>query len=319
MASVPFAPSKRPDSPNAPPTNSDRSVSHLSDDGVKEKLQKLEAAQARMQKILDDDNKFGNECEEVFTEFRRPVVQLRNNPDALDKWLDKKTPVRFMCKFCKARPPYHNRCEEVLKVLMLSDAWKKTFQEDPEADALPEAIAADLMDHKKPPGADVVAVVQRCSRAQVLVNAESGLWQQVGRGLFVCVSFGINACEEKVQQVARSLLTAPLSNSDRAGKPESVLAICKRGEEQGIVLVLQPSLSSEVEAGAAEVASSKDCGEDKRENFYKCLADALTAAANEHLGSLAGACLPKIVAAKSNNGTQSWEVNSDGMMHSFNF
>lgn len=316
MAALPVASSKGPASPSVP-TTSDRSGYNLSDAGVAEKLQKLEAAQDRMKRLLDDDNQFANYCEEVFTEFRRPVVQLRNSPDALDKWLDKTTPVRFMCKFCKARPPYHNRCEEVLKVLMLSDAWKKTFQADPEADALPSAIATDLME--KPPGADVVAVVQRCSRAQVLVNAERSLWQQVGRGLFVCVSFGSNASEEKVKQVARSLLTAPLSNSDKAGKPESVITVCKRGEEQGIVLVLQPSLSSEVEAGAAEVASSKDCGEDKREAFYKCLEDALTAAANEHLGSLAGVSLPKIVAAKGNNGTQSWEVNSDGMMHSFSF
>jgi len=304
---------------SAQPPNLSRSVSVTGDANLKTKVEKLEKAQAAMKELLENDNKFNNDCEEVFSEYRRACVHLRKDLEVLDYVEDKVTPVRFMFKFCKWRPPYHNRCEEVLKILLQVDAFREAFVAEGNFDDLPPAIANELKSAEvvAPSGAALVTVVQRCSRAQVLVDADAGTWTQVGRGLLVCISFGDTASDEKVRLLARSLLTAPLSGVSPIA--ESVATLCKRGKAQGILLVPQASLSAQLEAGQEDVVYEKTCEEEAWKKLHSSLADALKAIAAELTSGEAGACLPKIVSASHCGPCQSWEVTSDGLMHTFSF
>ena len=63
-----------------------------------------------------------------------------------DSVTDKEVAWRFICRFCKEHQFHHNRCCEVLRILLVSDKWMQAFSEDPDVDvdALPKEIAKEF-------------------------------------------------------------------------------------------------------------------------------------------------------------------------------
>mmetsp|Transcript_42364 Transcript_42364/g.76899 ORF Transcript_42364/g.76899 Transcript_42364/m.76899 type:complete len:364 (-) Transcript_42364:126-1217(-) len=115
----------------------------MQDASVKERLDKLNAAIGKMPEIMETGPVFSKNCEELFGEFRLRCVHLRKESAALDAAEPKDVAWQFICRFHKTCPFQHKRCEEVLKLLMLSDAWMACFvdgAEDMNFEDLPEAI-----------------------------------------------------------------------------------------------------------------------------------------------------------------------------------
>jgi len=96
------------------------------------KLERLVKARDGLAPVLTDAKKWSNDCESVFSEFRVGVVHLRKEPELLDSLDDKKMVWSFLTKLSKERKPFWNRTEEVLNILMTSDAWMKAFADDPD-------------------------------------------------------------------------------------------------------------------------------------------------------------------------------------------
>eukprot|EP00913_Durusdinium_trenchii_P003878 g3587.t1 len=138
----------------------------------------------------------------------------------------------------EAWPFLHDRVHEVLQILMMSEVWMKAFAEDPECqveDLPPEmqsefkrraeqALDPNAKDDGYPPrksshqefkaSGTIAVVVQRCLKARLLVDEAADSWAEIGRGLFVAVSFTKSATEEKLGPAARFLLTAKLSRGE---------------------------------------------------------------------------------------------------------
>eukprot|EP00933_Yihiella_yeosuensis_P084031 TRINITY_DN98369_c0_g1_i1.p1 TRINITY_DN98369_c0_g1~~TRINITY_DN98369_c0_g1_i1.p1 ORF type:complete len:561 (-),score=121.23 TRINITY_DN98369_c0_g1_i1:74-1756(-) len=106
--------------------------SSLQDPTSHEKIARLDRAKERFQSLLEDNREWENGCEKVFAEFRVACVHLRKDSVALDSVNEKPVVWRFLCKLSRDRKPFWGRCEEVLQILMTSDAWMKAFVEDPE-------------------------------------------------------------------------------------------------------------------------------------------------------------------------------------------
>lgn len=228
-----------------------------------ERLQRFRSAQDAMKGLLDTPARFSNECEGVFSEFRKACVHLRKDKEALDAVEDKEVFSRFLCKFCKERPVFHSRSEEVIKILMMSTAWRSALNNDPQAKDLPAAIREGFLQDEKddlpqPPGGDSnpfgvapfgTIVVQRCASARILTDPSQGKWAEIDRGLAVFVSFAPGATVQRVSAVARLLISANLSGgaSCRPGdRAEPVAKLCRQGEAQGILIVPQDSLIAEL-------------------------------------------------------------------------
>jgi len=313
-----------------------------------------------------------NECDGLFKEFRLACVHLRREHEVLDSLDDKESAWRFICKFCRERPFQHDRCTEVLRILMACDKWMETFGDDPEVDIkdLPSAIAdefskrvdetdpgrppqepepsparnpwADPGPPPLPPPTDSIGpiqmmpsglsvVVQRCVRARVLVDERAKQWAEIGRGLVVSVSFSQQATQETLRSAARFLLVSRLSTADK-GEPgqlgqrsslgsdaESVIDLCKRGIDQGVLIIPQASLASSVGGDDLGLSYSSWCTQDSASALYKNFADALRSYAHELVHGTAKARQPVIVAGDF-YGRQFMEVTSAGpFMHSFNF
>lgn len=194
-------------------------------------------------------SRWENECEGLFREFRLACVHLRKDRLALDSLENKQEAWHFICKFCRERPFWHDRCNEVLRILMLSDDWVKQFLaaggnindlpqsivEDfrkrveevdpgqPKAEPAPRAVGSKAELPPEPPAgplpsrpAGLAVVVQRCAKARALLDEGSGEWGEIGQGLLVSVSFAKKATEERVRSAARFLLTAKLSTASAA-------------------------------------------------------------------------------------------------------
>ncbi|CAE8625007.1 unnamed protein product, partial [Polarella glacialis] len=242
-----------------------------------ERLERVNKARDSMKPLLEVSSHFQNRCETIFSEFRVACVHLRREQDSMDSVQEKQVAWQFLCKLCKDRPFLHDRVHEVLKILMLSPAWMKAFVDDPECkiSVLPPGIQEEFRKRAEkaesgelsptaPPRAapsepadacmamkltgSMAVVVQRCVRARLLVDEDVGRWAEIGHGLFVAVSFTEHATAEKVVPAARFLLTAKLSKSGGqqgrntstfAGDAESVVSLCRRGQEQGILVMPQ--------------------------------------------------------------------------------
>lgn len=87
-----------------------------------------------MKPLLAETRKFQNECETVFSKFRLTCMHLRKEPEALGTVDQKEVVTRYIGILCKQRPFLHDRCEEVLRILMLSDEWMKAFIQEAELD-----------------------------------------------------------------------------------------------------------------------------------------------------------------------------------------
>eukprot|EP00931_Biecheleriopsis_adriatica_P117404 TRINITY_DN92926_c0_g1_i1.p1 TRINITY_DN92926_c0_g1~~TRINITY_DN92926_c0_g1_i1.p1 ORF type:complete len:503 (-),score=116.32 TRINITY_DN92926_c0_g1_i1:23-1531(-) len=121
-------------------------MSVLQSPSVLQKVDRAEKAAAQFEELLEDRAKFENLCEKAFSEFRVACTHLRKESAALDAAGKKDVVWRFLCKLSKERSTFGNRIEEVLQVLMTSDAWMKAFVDDPEVDLndLPGSIRRDF-------------------------------------------------------------------------------------------------------------------------------------------------------------------------------
>lgn len=365
---------------------------------VEERVQRLNAARDSMLPLLEGElatRSFQNECETVFSKFRLTVMHLRKEQDALSAIEKKEVVTRFVGLICKERPFLHDRCEEVLRILMLSDEWMEAFMKEAELDPdnLPPGIKDEFKKRldevkekekdpakdpdKKQPGAkkeDVPrdpwsrppqekkdkplavpspdkplfpghgvagamrVVVQRCSKAKLMVDEFGASWDEIGCGLFVAVSFVDKADDERIQYAARFLLTAKLSTSGQAsssgypgngprgspghGDADSVVNLCNKGEEQSIMVIPQASLDSAFEETKDDENPFNYPHRAKRENaerMYNLLVESLKTKAKELVptGVLRKGKPPRIVAS-SFTGRQSLEMTSAGpFMHTF--
>mmetsp|Transcript_9153 Transcript_9153/g.27068 ORF Transcript_9153/g.27068 Transcript_9153/m.27068 type:complete len:358 (-) Transcript_9153:30-1103(-) len=352
---------------------------------TEQRLARLTAARDSATELMrQPPARWENECEGIFKEFRVACVHLRRDREVLDSLEDKEAAWRFICKFCRERPFWHDRCNEVLRILMLSDLWMRKFIDDPEVDErdLPPSIieefskradevdpnrarrqdpasASDAARHQagavKDPGpppepvvpdgpmptmpSGMAVVVQRCVRARVLVDERANRWGEIGQGLVVSVTFSHKATQERVRSAARFLLTAKLSTSSKpqaaqsrlplyGSDADSIVNLCKQGEAQGVLVIPQASLLSNV--GSKDLGLQYDdwCMKDAASMLYNNFADALRAVAwDAVLGPgfpkdakvPQGICVPTI-ACGTFTGRQVMDVTSSGpFMHSFNF
>mmetsp|Transcript_47332 Transcript_47332/g.135711 ORF Transcript_47332/g.135711 Transcript_47332/m.135711 type:complete len:332 (+) Transcript_47332:113-1108(+) len=331
----------------------------MADPSVEELLERLKKSLVAATALLGETPaNWENKCEDAFSKFRLTVVHLRKERAALDTIEDKNGAWRFICKFGKTRPFLHDRCNEVLKILMTSDLWMQAFaQAGFRPNDLPPAVADEfdkrlreaIPDDELPPvppprerpaelargdagpsvstvfrPANMAVVVQRCTTAKILVDERMQMWGEIGRGLVISVSFSKGATQDAVQHAARFLLTARLSmRSERArasaSSAESVVSLCKAGEEQGILLMPQASLCSELGKDNIGLQYSHGCPETQASALYKAFIAAFRSSAAELIGTAAPAKELRVVACNF-SGRQSMEMTSDGpFMHAFNF
>jgi len=119
-------------------------------------------------------------------------------------------------------------------------------------------------------------VVQRCTRARLLVDAASDKWSDVGRGLVLFLSFAEGAAgageDGRIRAAVKSILTAPLSTSTEwsadHSDAESVINLCKRGEAQALLVVPQASLVSKLEAGDRTIKYHRQCAREEAKLLY---------------------------------------------------
>eukprot|EP00927_Polykrikos_kofoidii_P063675 TRINITY_DN58547_c0_g1_i1.p1 TRINITY_DN58547_c0_g1~~TRINITY_DN58547_c0_g1_i1.p1 ORF type:complete len:324 (+),score=48.14 TRINITY_DN58547_c0_g1_i1:48-1019(+) len=278
-------------------------MSDLVTKSVNDRVARLVKARDSAQALLNATaSKWENSCEDLFSEFRVSCVHLRKEREALDAIEDKQVAWRFICKFSRSRPFLHDRCSEVLKILMLSDAWMKAFVDDADTDIndLPPAVADEFRrraseveggprEGSGPPAVMIPTgmpiVVQRCLRARVLVDEDKGVWGEIGPGLIVSVSFAKDASEERVRNGAKFLMKAKLSTVERpepgkrpsggGGEPVSVETCCKRGVPQGILVIPQPSLICAVDETDLNLSYTGLCDSKTARNLYGVFIEAL--------------------------------------------
>jgi len=202
---------------------------------------------------------------------------------------------------------------EVIKILMLSSVWMKSFLDDPTCNMndLPPAIIDEFKtrmnevdltrepEEARPdrltvgppleclrPGG-MAMVVQRCTEARILLDEAQALWGEVGQGLVVSISFAKHATEEHVRGAAIFLLTAKLSTAEavhpgKTSRPlpvessaESVIQLCKRGHEQSIVVMPQRCLISGLAEADMGLVYDDQCKKDTACMLYQTFQRAL--------------------------------------------
>mmetsp|Transcript_47503 Transcript_47503/g.111051 ORF Transcript_47503/g.111051 Transcript_47503/m.111051 type:complete len:324 (-) Transcript_47503:101-1072(-) len=317
--------------PSSPTARND-----LLDKPVAQRTERLRKARDSMKPLLENTYSFANNCETVFREFRVACVHLRKERDALDSLEEKNVAWRYLCKLCKERPFLHDRVHEVLQILLMSDAWMKAFAEDAECDVgdLPPDMQSDIKRRADeqaiepaaagypPPrkvsdqafraSGTIAVVVQRCNRAKLQTNEETDTWAEIGPGLFVAVSFNKGATEDKIAPAARFLLTAKLSQAKGSKEAESVAAISQRGDYQGILVLPQASLVSDLKD--ADVRYSQQLQKTGAHRLYDAFVQALHSTAAE----LARDGKAAEIVAGDFDAPQVMEVASNGpFMHSF--
>mmetsp|Transcript_84212 Transcript_84212/g.234904 ORF Transcript_84212/g.234904 Transcript_84212/m.234904 type:complete len:375 (-) Transcript_84212:60-1184(-) len=118
-------------------------MSSLASKTTEERLARLVKARDRCI-VLNEASHSGwvNGCEDAFNELRVSVVHMRKEMETLDALEDKRSVWHFICKFSRTRPFMHERCSEVLKILMLRAEWMREFFDDPSCDIkdLPEKV-----------------------------------------------------------------------------------------------------------------------------------------------------------------------------------
>jgi D-Tyr-tRNAtyr deacylase len=192
----------------------------------------------------------------------------------------------------------------------------------------------DALQTQRPTG--LTMVVQRCSKAKATIN-EKGDWGEIGQGLLVSVSFAQGTIKDRVGEAARFLMQAKLSTAGvaDAAVADSVANLCQQGYDQGILLMPQPSLVSEVGAGFDELLYGSQCKETEARELYQVLVEELENSARELSASTSAgyAALnpfakaaaptiksPKIVASAWSGENQKLQFESSGpFMHSLNF
>mmetsp|Transcript_98975 Transcript_98975/g.284405 ORF Transcript_98975/g.284405 Transcript_98975/m.284405 type:complete len:351 (+) Transcript_98975:44-1096(+) len=220
--------------------------------------------------------------------------------------------------------------------------------EPPQAPPPPEPIPSappDPVTTMRP--SNCAVVVQRCSSAKILVDERAQTWEQIGRGLVIFVSFAKGAKEDVVPHAARFLLTAKLSTRDApggAGSPqaslsrsgslgrtgsqraapgeaESIATLCRQGAEQGLLVLPQETLCSELDKDNIGLQYGHVCPRNSAEALLDAFVNALRTISAEMVGNgrVVGAKELKIISGGS-SASQNMEMTSAGpFMHAFNF
>mmetsp|Transcript_42243 Transcript_42243/g.122086 ORF Transcript_42243/g.122086 Transcript_42243/m.122086 type:complete len:341 (+) Transcript_42243:47-1069(+) len=335
---------------------------------VEERLARLNKTLGVATSLLDcTPSIWENGCEQTFSLFRIACVHLRREQEALDTVEDKVSAWKFVCKACKARPFLHERGNEVIRILMKSQAWMQAFQDTGlQLDDLPPDVQEQFKDRAKevipdypvggdpdaaagkadkgaPPAAEgqptpigrpsnMAVVVQRCTKAKILLEERAGWWDEIGYGLVVFVSFSKGAKEAIVQHAARFLLTAKLATRDRwspgarvaktAGPKDvaaSLVTLCSEGEEEGILVVPQESLVSELAKDNVDFEYSHVAPEKVAHELFKAFVAALKTLSVELVGKSDKAKPLKVVSASFQE-RQYYEMSTAGAhTHSFHF
>jgi D-Tyr-tRNAtyr deacylase len=136
-------------------------------------------------------------------------------------------------------------------------------------------------------------VVQRCVSAKISSDDQSKRTAAIGPGLLCTVSMAEGATEEGVVSAAKFILTSKLSGRtgwfpaargiDRFGSgAESVVSLCKRGEHQGIMVIPQLSLVSDISNEGLNLGYSRTTKSHKRmAEMYDLFVQSLHASAPE--------------------------------------
>jgi len=354
---------------------------------VETRLENLNKAVDNVKKLVEaNQSTWTSGCELAFSQFRMRVVHLRREPAALDSVEDKDQVWQFIVKFCKAVPFHHDRCNEVLRILMKSDAWMEKFNDDDSLQIgdLPEGIAdefdkrAQEVREKPRPGEDgpekpqpkagypqpkaqqkplgqqrprtpwdekpvsppvstpmrpanMAVVVQRFTKARVLIDEKNDWWGEVGAGIMISVSFTRGAKDDAVGYAARFLLTAKLStrdiwapgqqgtNASFGSDAESVVTICKDGGEQGVVVMPQASIVADLEKDNVGLKYGAVCEQKEAEKLYKTFIDALREASSDLVGTEPPARPPQIVNTPFHGRQYCESTTAQPFLHAFNF
>merc|ERR1712232_1034822 len=119
---------------------------------------------------------------------------------------------------------------------------------------------------------------------------------------------------------ARFLLTAKLSTADAKSpsSAESVAKLCSDGKDQGILIVPQASLASDIHKKDLSLQYGNSCKKDEAAKLYEAFAEALVTIGRE-LCQGARAKQPAVVPGDF-LGRQVMEMSCSGpFMHSFKF
>lgn len=332
----------------------------MADPSVADRLERLSKALKTAIALADDSQRpWENKCESVFSEFRVSCVHLRREPQALDTIENKESAWKFINKFCKCRPFLHDRCTEVLKILMLSDSWMQAFMQSGEDVAdLPKNIQngfekrlhevdPDFLpngerDEPAPEGlmgdeaastplsrpANMAVVVQHCQSAKILVDPTSMTFGEIGAGLVVHISFSKGAKRESMLNAARFLLNTRLSqaedgassNQDGASsKLDSVISLCRSGHDQGLVVVPEFSLCSQLNKDNTDIEYNNGCSKDVAVALYEVFVNNLRIFGESHTADCPKAGKLTVVAGIF-VGDQMLEISSKKpSMHVFSF
>mmetsp|Transcript_71015 Transcript_71015/g.123170 ORF Transcript_71015/g.123170 Transcript_71015/m.123170 type:complete len:328 (+) Transcript_71015:61-1044(+) len=324
---------------------------------VEARVERLTKARDQMKELLDGPkHKFSQDCESTFSNFRTACVHLRRETSTLDGIENKEVAWNFICRFSKEVPFQHNRCTEVLRILLASDAWMDALANDPDADldTLPPDIVDEVkkrLDQVKHPddggeptkdkagdrtprpqtvGAKgVCLVVQHCSSAKVADDEAGTKMSSIGPGLVVYVTFGDGASEEGAKGAARFLIKARLSGATGwmpgsrgayGNGSESVLDLCSRGEAQGILVIHQASLAAALEKDSYSLRYDNRSRSVNPDRLFNQFVEALRSIAEELVKAAPGEpVMPEIVGVNY-SGKEFCQIMSAGtFMHTFSF
>ncbi|KAF4662449.1 hypothetical protein FOL47_006239 [Perkinsus chesapeaki] len=105
---------------------------------------RFEKAVDLVQKTQAGSVAFENNCEQAFGEFRIATLHSKRVPHLLDEVTLKDDVWDFLLKVSETRPPYHQRVDEVVDILLQSKPWMEAFAKNPKLvksrDRLPEEI-----------------------------------------------------------------------------------------------------------------------------------------------------------------------------------
>jgi D-Tyr-tRNAtyr deacylase len=342
---------------------------------VEQKVERFCKARDNMKDLLEQSketpSRFAQRCETLFSEFRLCCVHLRNEIKALDQVKDKESAWRFICRFCRECPVQHNRCVEVLRILLLSDEWMKAFKADPDVDfdALPKQIQEEFgkrLDEVERDGGgpreprpsngrgsdpkggypsdseglgigdgvmplvvnSMSIVIQRCTKASLQADERSQP-KQIGPGIIVSVTMAMGATEEGIINAARFILNGPFSGKigwtpsgggleKYANGAESIASLCMAGESQGILVLPQPSLISDLTDGMNLRYTRSTTNSRKMAQMYELFITKLRENAAA-VGQKPGSKKPDVVAAKFGESPLIESSSAGPFTHSFAF
>lgn len=173
-------------------------------------------------------------------------------------------------------------------------------------------------------------VVQRCVSAKLASDPQGRGASSIGPGLVISVTVADGATEEGVMSAARFVLTAKLSGkpgwlpaqkgmADFGGGAESVVSLCKMGENQGVMVVPQPSLVADIREGTTLAYSRTTRTSKMYDLFVSTLRSSAPELVSEGPASGATPCVPEIVAGDFGASPFTEVISAGPFMHSFAF